>query len=207
MDKRPFSGRGPVQGSCLRSMEGSQWVLQLQECVLQKIGISAPPSTMNAEERRLKDLLIVTAMATLIYARPTPPERYVCPRTCTPPLATHMLYVLWQVSSWCGRRGRHAGADSTVKMITTAPEARHPAAGGAPPPSRRLHPGGAGRRRRRRLHLRAALRALPRVHGGLEWRAPRPPAAPCLGTWLVGYLKRVLRWSMHILAPVCVSLL
>ena len=129
------------------------------------------------------------------------------PMTLHPPPTAHISSVLWQVSSWCGRRGRHAGADSTVKMITTAPEARHPAAGGAPPPSRRLHPGGAGRRRRRRLHLCAALRALPRVHGGLEWRAPRPPAAPCLGTWLVGYLKRVLRWSMHILAPVCVSLL
>ena len=44
-------------------------------------------------------------------------------------------------------------------------------------------------------------------HGRLGWRAPRPPAAPCLGTWVVGHLKRVLRWSMHILAPVCVSLL
>ena len=34
---------------------------------------------MNAEERRLKDLLIVTAVATLIYARPTPRDRYVYP--------------------------------------------------------------------------------------------------------------------------------
>ena len=75
MDKRPFSGRGLAQGSCLRSMEGSQWVLQVKECVLQKIQISAPPSTMNAEERRLKNPLIVTAVATLIYARPTPRAR------------------------------------------------------------------------------------------------------------------------------------
>ena len=117
-----------------------------------------------------------------------------------------MLYVLWQVSSWCGRRGRHAGADSTVKMITTAPEARHPAAGGAPPPSRRLHPGGAGRRRRRRLHLRAALPTLRRVHGRLGWRAPRPPAVACFGIWVVGHLKRVLRLSLHVFARVCVSL-
>ena len=75
VDKRPFSGRGPVQGSCLRSMEGSQWVLPLKECVLQKMEISTPPGTMNAEERRLKHLLIVTAIAILVYARPTPRER------------------------------------------------------------------------------------------------------------------------------------
>ena len=56
-------------------MEGSQWVLLLKACVLQKMQISAPPGTMNAEERRLKHLLIVTAIATLVYARPTPCER------------------------------------------------------------------------------------------------------------------------------------
>ena len=60
-------------------MEGSQFVLLLKACVLQKIEISAPPSTMNAEERRLKDLLIVTALATLVYARPARRERYVYP--------------------------------------------------------------------------------------------------------------------------------
>ena len=79
MGKRPYSGRGPVQGSSLRSMEGSQWVLLLKACVLQKIAISAPPSRMNAEERCLKDLLIVTALATLVYARPARRERYVYP--------------------------------------------------------------------------------------------------------------------------------
>ena len=60
-------------------MEGSQCVLQAKECVLQKKEISAPPSTMNAEERRLKDLLIVTAVAALVYARPARRERYVYP--------------------------------------------------------------------------------------------------------------------------------
>ena len=47
----------------------------MKECVLQKIQISTPPNTMNAEERALKTKLIETAMATLVYARPAPPER------------------------------------------------------------------------------------------------------------------------------------
>ena len=128
------------------------------------------------------------------------------PMILHPPPTAHISSVLWQVSSWCGRREQHAGADSSVKMITNAPEARHPVADGAPPPSRRLHHGGAGRRRRPRLHLRAALPTLWRVHGRLEWRAPRPPAASCVGTCLVGQLRGVLGWSMHILLEfVCLS--
>ena len=37
------------------------------------------------------------------------------------------------------------------------------------------------------------------VYGRRNWQAPRPPAAACLGTWLVGHLKRVLRLSLHVL--------
>ena len=42
---------------------------------------------------------------------------------------------VWQVSSWCGRRERHAAADSTVKMVTNGLEHRHPAAHGQPRPA------------------------------------------------------------------------
>jgi len=127
--------------------------------------------------------------------------------TLHPPFLCSHAHALWQVSSWCGGRERHAGADSTVKMITNGLELRHPGADGASPPSRRLHPGGAGRRLRPRLHLRAGLPTLWRVHGRLEWRAPRPPAASCVGTCLVGQLRGVLGWSMHIFARVCLPLL
>ena len=55
----------------------------------------------------------------------------------------------------------------------------------------------------------ALLRLLQmrRVHGRLEWRALCPPAAPCLGTWVVGHLKGLLRWSIHVFARVGLSLL
>ena len=109
-----------------------------------------------------------------------------------PPLLRSCAPAVWQVSSWCGRREQHAGADSSVKMITNASEARHPVADGAPPPSRRLHHGGAGRRRRRRLNICAALPTLWRVHGRLDRRAPRPPAAVSFGTGLAGHMNEVL---------------
>ena len=63
----------------MRSMEGSQWVLQVKEPKGEKTDIAGCENTMIATKRRLKDLLIVTAMPQLVYARPTPRERYVCP--------------------------------------------------------------------------------------------------------------------------------
>ena len=79
MNKRPRARARAVQRLSLGSMEGSQWVLPVKECVLQKIQISTPLNTMNAEERCLKHPLIVTAMAVLVYARPTPRDWYVYP--------------------------------------------------------------------------------------------------------------------------------
>ena len=78
-DKPLYSGPGPVQGSPMRSMEGSQWVLPVKEPKGEKTEISRRENTMIATERRLKHPLIVTAMPQLVYARPTPRERYVHP--------------------------------------------------------------------------------------------------------------------------------
>ena len=39
-----------------------------------------------------------------------------------PPFLRSCARAVWQVSSWCGRRERHAGADSTVKMVTNGLE-------------------------------------------------------------------------------------
>ena len=63
----------------MRSMEGSQWVLPVKEPKGEKTGISTRQNTMIATKRRLKHPLIVTAMPQLVYARPTPRERYVHP--------------------------------------------------------------------------------------------------------------------------------
>ena len=63
----------------MRSMEGSQWVLPLKEPKGEKTDISRWENTMMRRERRLKHPLIVTAMPQLVYARPTPRERYVYP--------------------------------------------------------------------------------------------------------------------------------
>ena len=122
-----------------------------------------------------------------------------------PPSAHSCAHALWQVSRLVRPQPRHAGAHSTVKMITNGLELRHPAAEGPPPPGRRLHPGGAGRRRRRRLHLCAGRPALLRACASLDRRAPRPPAATCLGTCLAGHLKKVLGCSGHFLDRVSVS--
>ena len=83
--------------------------------------------------------------------------------------------------------------DSTVKVITNGLELLHPAEEGPPPPGRRLQLGGAGLRRCHRLHLCAALPTLWRVHGRLDRRAPRPPAAVSFGTGLAGHMNEVLR--------------
>ena len=40
------------------------------------------------------------------------------PAILHPPFLRSCARAVWQVSSWCGRRERHAGADSTVKMTT-----------------------------------------------------------------------------------------
>ena len=112
--------------------------------------------------------------------------------TLHPPFLRSRAPAVWQVSSWCGRRERHAGADSTVKVITNGLELLHPAEEGPPPPGRRLQLGGAGLRRCHRLHLRAALPTLWRVHGRLDRRAPRPPAAVSFGTGLAGHMNEVL---------------
>ena len=116
-----------------------------------------------------------------------------------PPFLRSCARAVWQVSSWCGRRERHAGADSTVKVITNGLELQHPAAQGLPPPGRRLHHGGAGLRRRRRLHLRAGLPTLHRACASLDRRSPRPPAAACFGNGLAGYMNEVLRCLWHVL--------
>ena len=60
-------------------MEGSQWVLQVKEPKGEKTEISRRENTMMPTELRLKDPLIVSAMPQLVYARPTPRERYVHP--------------------------------------------------------------------------------------------------------------------------------
>ena len=116
-----------------------------------------------------------------------------------PPFLRSCARAVWQVSSWCGRRERHAGADSTVKVITNGLELLHPAEEGPPPPGRRLQLGGAGLRRRRRLHLRAGLPTLHRACASLDRRSPRPPAAACFGNGLAGYMNEVLRCLWHVL--------
>ena len=121
------------------------------------------------------------------------------PAILHPPFLRSCARAVWQVSSWCGRREQHAGADSTVKMVTNGLEHRHPAADGQPPPGRRLHLHGAGRRRRRRLHLRDGLPALHKACASMDRRAPRPPAAACFGSCLAGHLKEVLRCAWYVL--------
>ena len=79
MVKTLYPGRGQVQGSSMRSMEGSQWVLPVKEPKGEKTEISPRQNAMMATQRRLKDPLIVSAMPQLVYARPTPRERYVHP--------------------------------------------------------------------------------------------------------------------------------
>ena len=93
-----------------------------------------------------------------MYMRARHVRNLLCEEQCSV-----MSRAVWQVSSWCGRRERHAGADSTVMMVTNGLEQRHPAEEGPPPPGRRLQLGGAGLRRRRRLHLRAGLPTLHRA--------------------------------------------
>ena len=78
-DKPLYSGPGPVQGSPMRSMEGSQWVLPVKEPKGEKTKDSTRQNTMIATQGRLKHPLIVTAMPQLVYARPTPREWYVYP--------------------------------------------------------------------------------------------------------------------------------
>ena len=63
----------------MRSMEGNQWVLPVKEPKGEKTEISGCENTMIARQLRLKNPLIVTAMPQLVYARPTPRERYVYP--------------------------------------------------------------------------------------------------------------------------------
>ena len=75
---------------------------------------------MKAEERRAKTPLIVSAVAELVYARPTPRCRYVYPRRCTP---FQPIIVI------CSVAGEQAGAaDENDKLEQIQPRRWSPSA-------------------------------------------------------------------------------
>ena len=94
---------------------------------------------------------------------------------------------------------QHAGAESTVKMITIGQEQLHPAEDDEAPPGRRLWNGGAGRRRRRRLQFGVGWQALQVECARQDLRAFRPPAAVFFEPCLTGHLKEVLWCSWLVL--------
>ena len=83
-------------------------------CHAQEIGTSTLPHETKRSSDALKDPRIRRAVSTLVYATPLHPAQGHLPVNLHPPKSAVFGQVGWQVRAG----GGHAGADSTVKMIT-----------------------------------------------------------------------------------------